>query len=407
MIAKKLNSEWLSKKEIKKIFLSLDNKARFVGGCVRDSIIGERIKDIDIATVFSPEEVINRLNNSGIKTIPTGVDHGSIVAIVNNQSFDITTLRKDIKCDGRHAEIKFTNSWEEDAARRDFTINALSCDIDGNIYDYFNGLEDLQNGIISFVGDASKRCSEDILRILRFFRFFAYYSKGAVDNKAIAACCKFAPYIKDLSGERIESEMIKILSAKNPLHSLELMLNNEILKYVISDNINLKHLTAILHLEKENIIKEISPLLRISSLIITNPKKEITANNVCRKWKTSNKFKKQLSFLVNTSNINKNIPIKKQKLLIYEYGKENFINLLYLSWSKESNLFDNETLDSYKNIISLCLSWAVPIFPISGKDLIALGFNGIEIGKKINIAKKHWQESEFLTSKESLLELIK
>ena len=149
---------------------------RFVGGCVRNSLLQKENTDIDLATVKKPQEVMNLLKNANIRVVDTGIKYGTVTAVIDGQAFEITTLRRDLKCDGRYAEVEFTDDWEEDASRRDFTINAMSCDLDGKLYDYFSGKEDLAAGLVRFVGDANERVEEDVLRILRFFRFNAYFA---------------------------------------------------------------------------------------------------------------------------------------------------------------------------------------------------------------------------------------
>ena len=191
-------------------------KAYVVGGCVRDAIVKRPIKDIDIATPQTPENVIKLLTAEDIKVIPTGIKHGTVTAVHGKETIEITTLRRDLDCDGRHAEVEFTNNWQEDAARRDFTMNALSMDLDGNIYDYFNGIHDLHKGIVKFVGNPDARVQEDYLRILRYFRFEAHYGTHAIDKESLNACIKFKQNIESLSGERIQAEMFKLLSARDP-----------------------------------------------------------------------------------------------------------------------------------------------------------------------------------------------
>jgi len=206
-------------KEARTIFTLLneigkEDKVRFVGGCVRKSITGENIDDIDLATILEPDEVKKRLNKKDIKVIDTGVSHGTITAILNNKKFEITTLRKDISTDGRHAEVIFTSNWEEDALRRDFTINAIYADIEGRIYDPLNGISDLQNGVIKFIGTADERIQEDYLRILRYFRFFTQYSKIDHDQNIIRSIKKYINGLNKVSNERIFDELNKIIIRK-------------------------------------------------------------------------------------------------------------------------------------------------------------------------------------------------
>lgn len=202
---------------------------RYVGGAVRDSLLGMPVSDVDIATTLLPREVIDRLEAGGIKAVPTGIEHGTVTAAVDGKNYEITTLRRDVATDGRRATVAFSTDWREDASRRDFTINALYADPkSGEIFDYFGGLNDLETGKLRFIGDANQRIAEDFLRILRYFRFLARYGRGQIDGEAIAACGKGAYGLTALSRERIAQELSRLLSLKDPVASIELMITNGI-----------------------------------------------------------------------------------------------------------------------------------------------------------------------------------
>ena len=192
-----------------------ESRVRFVGGCVRKILCGENINDIDLATSLEPDVVKKRLNKADIRVIDTGISHGTVTAILNKKKFEITTLRKDVSTDGRHAKVKFTSNWEQDALRRDFTINAIYADIEGRIFDPLNGISDLQKGKIKFVGTPEERIQEDYLRILRYFRFFAEYSKTNYDQVIIRSIKKYINGLNKISNERIFDELKKILTLKN------------------------------------------------------------------------------------------------------------------------------------------------------------------------------------------------
>jgi len=192
-----------------------ENQVKFVGGCVRKSLCGENIDDIDLATTLEPGEVKKRLIEKNIKVIDTGISHGTVTVILNQKKFEITTLRKDVSTDGRHANVQFTLNWEQDASRRDFTINAIYADIEGRIFDPLNGISDLQNGRIKFIGLPVERIREDYLRILRYFRFFTQYSKTDYDQDTIQSINKNINGLNKISHERIFDELKKILSLKN------------------------------------------------------------------------------------------------------------------------------------------------------------------------------------------------
>ncbi|CAK6581331.1 MAG: Poly A polymerase head domain protein [Rickettsia helvetica] len=223
-------------KGYRKILSLLNEKgqARLIGGCVRDVLLEKDSYDIDIATTLVPSEVTNILSRAKIKTIPTGLKFGTITAILNNEKFEITTLRKDIECNGRHAKVVFTNDFAEDAARRDFTINALSyCPFKNEIYDYFEGFKDLQQEKVVFIGEALDRIKEDYLRILRFFRFSSYYA-NQLDDGGFKACKALKDGLKTLSRERIKSEMDKIIVSKRVAQILEAMFEIGILELIFS-----------------------------------------------------------------------------------------------------------------------------------------------------------------------------
>lgn len=384
----KITSSWLRSNNVIKIFKSLDNNARFVGGCVRNAIMDFGATDIDIATPFEPDEVMQRLKNSGIKSLPTGIKHGTVTAVIDKETFEITTLRKDIECTGRKAVVEFTDNWQEDAARRDFTINAMYADINGNVYDYFDGLNDIKKQKIRFVGDAKTRCTEDYLRILRFFRFLAWYGKLPADKSAVDACATYAKKIKSLSGERIQSEMIKLFSAKNPLKSLKLMDETNILSEVMG-NYNIEIL--------ENIIKlSENPIIRIAA-ILRNKK---SAEKLASSWKLSNKDKNSL---INLCLPKIKISDKNKNEALYIMGRDGFVNECIIL-----SAINPTKKDSYKKLIKYAENFDIPVFPLNGSDLQKIGYKqGKELGVTLKSAEKWWITQDFVPTKKALIDYIK
>lgn len=380
------------------IFASLDNNARFVGGAVRDALLEKDAKDIDIATPFIPDEVTSRLEKHGIKVIPTGIKHGTVTAVIFGESFEITTLRRDVDCTGRHAEVEFTDNWEEDTARRDFTINAMSCSQDGEVFDYFGGLEDLQNGKVKFVGDAKTRCREDYLRILRFFRFFAYYGQMPVDLNALDACRELGNGIESLSGERIQAEMLKLLAAPNPIYSLQLMVQDNVMPFVISD-ITISHIVYLENLLVSAKKRSKNPILRLSALLCYNIE---AANILVARWKLSNFDKNRLLFLCDPENaIHISTDEKNAKKLLRSWGKENFLDIAMLgfAYGMDEEMFNH--LYALEN-------WSIPDFPLKGKDLLPLGLEqGKKMGDFLKIAEEWWEENDYKASKQELLAYVK
>jgi len=226
------DAAWQHTEGLKKLLAALDDAhggPRYVGGAVRDTLLGLPVSDIDIATALLPNVVMKRLQDVGIKAIPTGIEHGTVTAVVDGKNFEITTLRRDVATDGRRATVAFATDWQEDAARRDFTINALYADPkNGEVFDYFDGISDLEARRLRFIGDANQRIAEDFLRILRYFRFLARYGGGQIDADAIQACANGAHGLTALSRERIAQELTRILALKDPVASVTLMIANGI-----------------------------------------------------------------------------------------------------------------------------------------------------------------------------------
>ena len=395
--------KWKSNKNIKflfKIFKKNNEETRFIGGCVRDLIIKKKESyDVDLATTLKPNEIIGILKKKKIKVIKSGFSHGTIIAILNKEKFEITTLRKDIKTDGRHAKVKFTKDWFVDSNRRDFTINAMSCDFNGNLYDYHNGLKDLKEGRIKFIGDSKKRIKEDFLRILRYFRIYSYYGKRNIDNDQINIFKKLSPNLKKLSSERIYSEFKQILLSKNSYETLKLMDNLKVLKYII---FNSNHLEKIKFLNKLN---KINNLIDFSTkLVILLNQKNIS--KVSKNLKLSkiedNKIKKiaYLSKDFNFNDFKKNI-IK----YIYYHGQEICVSLVIYNFAEFPI---NSKVKTYSRIISLIKKSKVPKLPILGRDIINLGIKpGPKIGKILRLIENWWITNNFKPSRKKCLEKLK
>ncbi|HSC18522.1 MAG TPA: CCA tRNA nucleotidyltransferase, partial [Rhizomicrobium sp.] len=233
---------WMTAAETREVLAALTSdgaEARFVGGVVRNALLHRPITDIDIATPLPPGEVTQRLQTAGLGAVPTGIEHGTVTAIVRGKPFEITTLRRDVSTDGRRATVAFTGDWKEDAGRRDFTINALYASPAGEVFDYFGGLADLEAGRLRFVGDPVTRIREDYLRILRLFRFHAWYGRGEIDADALRAAATEKHGIGKLSGERLQKELLKLLEAEDPAPVVRIMAATGILGKVLPGTLNL------------------------------------------------------------------------------------------------------------------------------------------------------------------------
>ena len=239
--------------------------ARFVGGAVRNTLIGLPVADVDIATKLTPQESIAALKAAKIRVVPTGVEHGTVTAVRDHSPFEITTLRRDVETDGRRAVVAFTTDWDEDAARRDFRLNALYADREGVVYDYAGGgVEDAREGRVVFVGDAETRIREDYLRVLRFFRFFAWYSRGDIDAEGLAACERLKDGVARLSAERVSKELLRLLEAPDPRKAVRLMAGSGVLAVAVPAALDFKRFDRLVEIDAD-------PELRLSALLPDDP----------------------------------------------------------------------------------------------------------------------------------------
>ncbi len=381
---------WMVTSETQKIMqvlLEEGSEARFVGGCVRDALANRSVLDIDIATSLTPTQVIERLKLHKIPFAPTGLKHGTVTAIVDGHPFEITTLRLDMRTFGRHAEVKFTDDWKTDASRRDFTINAISATLDGNIYDPFGGVEDLRLGHVRFVGNPKKRIDEDTLRILRFFRFYAHFGREQPDDTALKACAAAAEQIPKLSAERISQETIKLLESNRCAEVWKIMMQNNIVKHLIPNAVNINVLKNLVRLEIRH-DSAVFPLRRLAALF------DITSNdikNIPQTLRLSNnqasQFNKMMNPGVNVSMKLEEIDVKK---LVYHFGNDMTRNLLLLAAAR----FGNE--EHLPSLYQTATSFRAPRFPILGKDLLAIGYtSGPEVGRILKDIENWWLNENF------------
>ena len=386
--------------EAEKIFSCLsqtgkEDNVRFVGGCVRKALCGHEIDDLDLATSLEPTESKRRLAKEDIKVIDSGISYGTITAILNNKKFEITTLRKDISTDGRHAEVEFTSNWENDASRRDFTINAIYCDLEGRIFDPLNGVSDLKNGIIKFIGSPEERIKEDYLRILRYFRFFIQYSKTEHDQDVIKSIRKNINGLNKISNERIFDELIKILRIEN-LYNL--FSNTE------SKEIILNIFPQFKYYERLEIFNDLSNKLRceydnylILALIIMDESNDY--EYFCHKYKVSNNIKNRLkNIALNFDGLkNKNFYLDSNiRKFIYLSGKNSVADLLLFSVceNNERKILDIEKLIHYVQ------NYKIPKFPISGEYLKEHGYKtGEMLGRKLKELEEEWIKNNFVIDK--------
>lgn len=372
-----------------------DAPVRFVGGAVRDAILGRPVTDVDVATPLLPEAVQAQLAAAGIRTIPTGIAHGTVTAIIDQKTFEITTLRKDVATDGRHAQVAFTDDWQVDAMRRDFTMNALYLSPQGELFDLVGGQADAQAGIVRFIGDAKSRIREDHLRILRFFRFHAHYGKGKPDSESLAACHQLAEGILGLSGERIGHEMMRLMAAHQVLPTLAQM--QECAACVFGGaTLDRERLASLEAAEMALLIPPV-PLRRLAALLRLHD-----VAGLAERWRLSGEVKQALSTrLAHLPPSHQPLPPSHQKALLRRIGREAFSDVALLSCA-QSGAAD---ISPWQDMLELPNRWESPVFPVTGKDLLLLGMQeGKELGQALAKLETLWEESDYTLTREELLQ---
>jgi len=351
---------------------------RVVGGAVRDALLDLPVADVDLATSLKPQQVMDRLIAAGIKAVPTGIDHGTVTAVAPDMVMEVTTLRRDVSTDGRRASIAYTDDWKEDAARRDFTINALSADpASGRIFDYFGGLADLEQRRVRFIGTALERIAEDHLRILRFFRFHARFGGGEPDAEAVAACTARANDLMALSRERIRDELLKLLGAADPLDAVALMMACGIFRPVVPEITDdaLPMLRSLIAAEKQ---ADVAPLglRRLAALL---PPQPVLADAVARRLKLSNADRQRLTMAAARGDGSTDDP----HVLAYRLGREQAVDRLLLA-------------NAPAPAVRLLDDWQRPRLPMTGGDIVARGVQrGPAVSALLRAVEEDWIAAGF------------
>ncbi len=437
---------WMTAPATRAVIVALTTggaEARFVGGCVRDTLLGRPVKDIDIATHLNPHEVMELLGAAEIHVIPTGIDHGTVTAVIGKEHFEITTLRRDVETFGRRARVAFTDDWAVDAARRDFTMNALFLDPDGTLYDPFGGIKDLKRGRVRFVGDARERITEDVLRLLRFFRFFAHYDKGRPDRKALAACRDLASELPSLSGERIGAEILRLLEAPDPATTLELMAAKGILGHILPDARAFGRVRALVAIEAKGIFGLVPDALRRLGAVIeadgsgAELAAETVAERVASRLRFSNFDKQRLKALVSPPPLlsracaavadgDDDATATACRRALYHHGVERFRDGVALHWAGEMaageitpeitpgitpEITPEMTKDAaagYPAVLDIARHWVPVSLPVTGQDVVALGIDvGPEVGDHLRMIEAWWEANDYTPGRQACLEVLK
>ncbi len=371
--------------------------ARFVGGSVRDALLGRRIGDVDIATPEPPQRVIELLEKRGIRVVPTGLAHGTVTAIAGAppRHFEITTLRRDVETYGRHARVAFDADWAADAARRDFTINAIYLDSDGTIHDPVAGLADLRAGRVRFVGDPATRIAEDVLRILRFYRFEARFGTGLGDPQARGACRAMAHLLTNLSAERVAQELVRLLETTDPTPAFRMMREDGVLSVILPEARRLDRLQRIIALEPEP-----DPLRRLAALIEVDAAGAVA---LAERLRFSNAWRDRLQCLAPPWKIDPRGDIAAQRRALYRLGPARYRDTALLS-AAEGVM----TRDRLTELLALVRDWTPPVFPLAGRDVTSLGVPpGPRVGFLLDAVRKSWEEGDFTADRVQCLAHLK
>jgi poly(A) polymerase len=377
--------------------------ARFVGGCVRNALIGAPINDIDIATLLEPPIVIAALEAAGLRAVPTGVEHGTVTAVSQSKPYEITTLRRDVETDGRRAVVAFTTDWAEDAARRDFTLNALYASRDGAIFDATgHGVADGEAGRIVFVGDAEQRIREDYLRILRFFRFYAWYGRGEPDAAALAACAALKDPVANLAAERITKEVLKLLAADDPRAAVRLMAQSGVLAVIAPQPFDLARFDAVVMIEREQLM-DADPVLRLAALAAPDAEAALV---LAGRLRLSNAERDRLVAAAGGDIAIKSwMSPKEIRRAVHALGAAAFRDRAKLAWAGDPR---SAAAPQWLGLIALGDGWSSPAFPVSGEDIMAAGVpKGPLVGEVRREVEAWWIDQDFPDDRMAAIEKLK
>lgn len=384
------NQPWMSAPETRAVMRALNrtgDAARFVGGCVRNALMGEPVDDVDIATRLPPPDVIGRLTDAGLRVVETGLAHGTVTAISSGRPFEITTLRVDVETDGRRANVAFIDDWAADAARRDFTINALYANESGAIFDYVGGLSDIAARRVRFIGDPGARIEEDYLRILRFYRFFAWYGALPLDAAGTAAIRSHLAGLNGLSAERVQKEFLRLLQARDPVYALRAMALSGVLQALLPEARHIDRAERLVKLDDAR-----DPVLRLAGLIDPG-----AASAVAARLRLSNAMAERLALLEK-----RDLPLTDEKGLrraLYDLGGQAVADVAKLQCAAQR--LKPGQCDA---ICAAAHGFVRPGFPLSGGDVLARGIPaGPRVGEVLRALEAKWVDENFAADRTALL----
>jgi poly(A) polymerase len=395
-----LTPDWLNEAGTHVVLRALgwpELDVRFVGGCVRDAMAGRPVSDLDIATPDVPQRVTARLMDAGLKAIPTGLAHGTVTAVGAHRNFEVTTLRRDTACDGRHAMVEFTTDWEEDARRRDFTVNAMSLRPDGTVFDYFGGRRDLEAGRLRFVGDPADRIREDYLRILRLFRFQAHYGRVPIAAATLDACRELKDGLSLLSGERIQHELKRLLAAPHPAAALEAMTVSGVTAKIMPEAAGGEVIAKVVVIEKDiglapHWLRRLAAMMKVGTYVMP----------LATRLRLSNRDREKLAALVAAEpSIGTSMTGPELDLLLLRMGRDRILDRSVLAAARSGNHF------GWLPILHRARDFEHRAMPINGDDILAAGLApGPLVGQALDAAERAWVNSGFTASRADLLKVV-
>ena len=377
---------WLNEPRLQEVLrvLNASGETRVAGGAIRNALLGVVVADVDLATVLLPEQVIDVAKTAGFGAHPTGLQHGTVTLTCRKAAFEVTTLRRDIETDGRHAVVSFTSDWKEDAARRDFTINAMYCDAAGKIYDYTKGYQDIQKRKVKFVGVAAERIEEDYLRILRFFRFHAWYGKNAPDKLGLEACVELKKGLKKLSVERIRQELLKLLVAPQAIKTLQLMAETGVLRTILP------------HTEKWNVLERLPADALLQLFVLARAPKKLKDQ-----LRLSNEDAARVSAMAAAPELTPALSDMERRRILYQLGASGWSDAVLLSFA-HSKAKANDA--KWSALLELANTWVPPRLPVKGTDLIGVGLHpGPKMGQILSALEDWWVANDFTPTRHDLM----
>jgi poly(A) polymerase len=384
------DAAWLHEPRLQQVMAAIlhaGEDVRVAGGAVRNALLGAPINDVDLATTMLPQDVMRVCKAAGFGVHPTGLDHGTITVVNQGRPFEVTTLRRDVETDGRRAVVSFTRDFAEDAQRRDFTMNALYCSSQGEIFDFTNGYADILKRRVRFVGKAETRIREDYLRILRLFRFHAAYGVGPCDSKGLAAATKLRMGLKKISAERIAQEMVKLVVALRAVAVLQVMAKAQILKLVFP------------HTDEFRVVGRLPADALLRLFVLAKRPQELK-----ERLRLSNAQGDRIEALLKAPAVSASLSEKDCRALIYRIGAATFTDVTWLSQARSNAKMDDPRWQALRDRAQM---WPVPSLPISGQDLVAAGVKpGPALGQKLRHIEDYWVEQDFRPARGELLQMI-